>query len=89
MRKMFAVAAMCFSFAQIQDERCKVFCRSAAGYDSGIWVESTQKCWCADQITDERLHEKRVKLPGIRGKIESHAMIEPTIVPRRLPWEFD
>lgn len=88
MKRFFVVAAVCFNFVQVQDAKCKVFCRSAAGYDSGLFVESTQSCWCANRITDERLNEKRLNLPskGLRTGLSATAVREP-LPPMRLPWE--
>lgn len=80
---------VCFTFAQLQDSNCKLYCR-LNGYDSGLYVEATNKCWCANAIPDDLLLEKRLSLPKKKLKGSSSVPTIPYINSNdeiKLHWE--
>jgi len=62
------VALGCYTYVQLKDAECKVYCKTSAGYDSGIFVGD--RCWCADKISDEKIQNKILVAPSkqIKGK---------------------
>lgn len=89
--------AICFTIVQLKNVECASFCRYYAGYDTGVYVEATNKCYCQDEVEAEQLQEKRLIMPS-KVKQESYEynpadtpVIEPepqeVTVPYKLPWE--
>jgi hypothetical protein len=88
MRRFFLVAVTCFSFAQLKDVECKTYCKTAAGYDSGVYV--AEKCWCADVISQDRLSEKKLSVPKKVSKARPSSPSIPYAPSEditKLPWE--
>lgn len=95
MKRLFVVT--CFTLAQLKNVECRSFCRYYAGYDSGLYVEESNKCYCQDEVEAEQLQEKRLILPK-KVKEENYeynpadtpvSEPEPEVVtiPYKLPWE--
>ena len=90
MRRFFLVAATCFTYSQLLDVQCKTYCKTAAGYDSGLYVESTKICWCADIISQDRLSEKKLSIPKkvLKSRPSSPSIpYAPSEDITKLPWE--
>jgi len=86
MRKGYALASLllagvCYSYVQLKDVECKTYCKTAAGYLSGVFVDD--QCWCADKIKVETLNEKRLVIPSRVNKIGKS---EPFVYPARIFW---
>lgn len=77
----------------MKDQHCKDYCRLAAGYDSGLYVEVSGKCYCADVANEEAMGEKKIVLPSKPRRREPGASYEKSvkqdIVPYSLPWESE
>ena len=59
MRKYFkhlymGYALTLFTLAELQDSNCKVACHFTK-HKSGLFVESTGICWCADPLDEEKI----------------------------------
>ena len=89
--------AICFTVAQMKSVQCASFCKFYAGYDTGVYVEALNKCFCQDEVDLERLEEKRLVLPK-KTKEDDYEYNpadvpgsdpEPQVitVPYKLPWE--
>lgn len=78
----------CYTYVQLKDIECKTFCKSAQGYDSGVYTN--ESCWCANKISDDRIQEKKLLLPKKKGK-SKYSTIIPYNIPdeeiTKLPWE--
>lgn len=84
------LVAVCFSLDQIRDAECKTYCRTAAGYDSGMWIVKQRRCWCGDLMDQERLSDKKIMAPKKVNKVRKTSFMVPMSVPSedfRLPWE--
>lgn len=55
------LAAGCYTYVQLKDMECKTFCKTSAGYVSGVFIRG--QCWCADKVTAERIENKKIVLP--------------------------
>lgn len=87
---LVGLLALCFTLDQLKDAECKVFCRSAAGYDSGMWIVKQKRCWCGDLMDQERMSEKKISAPKKIAKVKKSVFNVPMSFPSedfKLPWE--
>jgi len=80
-------AVICYTFSQLKNVECKSYCRFYAGYDTGVYVENINKCFCQDEIDQERLTEKRLILPSKSIKRTEDVEYNPSDIPQSLPEE--
>jgi hypothetical protein len=93
---LFSAVITCYTYSQVRDAECKLYCRLNT-YDSGLYVEVNNRCWCANVIPDDRLLEKRLSMPKkiSEVKISSPPFQSQIQIPYKfpdndvvkLPWE--
>jgi hypothetical protein len=87
---ILALIALCFSLDQLRDAECKIYCRTSAGYDSGMWIVKQRRCWCGDLMDQERLSEKKIMAPKKITRVRKSVFNVPMSFPSenfKLPWE--
>jgi hypothetical protein len=85
-----SLAVVCYSLAQLRDAECKIYCRTSAGYDSGMWIVKQSACWCGDYMSQTRMSEKKIMAPKKLTKAKKSFFTVPMSVTSddfKLPWE--
>lgn len=96
MKKLILIAT-CFTLVDLKNVECRSYCKFYAGYDTGVYVEKTNKCFCQDEVESERLNEKRLFVPSKIVKTDAYEYNPADIpkeeepqevtIPYKLPWE--